>query len=159
MMKKLFALLVVLAFCGAANAALVATDDSVQVAFGSDIDTGGMLGLYTTTAITGYEVGIKVISGDVALNVSAITFPQAFDFAGKLVNDPAYAVRVTASQFFTGAVGPAQLVNNIAISGTGTLEFFDILAQGESMGTVTVIPEPMTIALLGLGGLFLRRRK
>ena len=34
--------------------------------------------------------------------------------------------------------------------------FGDLTVNG---GTITVVPEPMTIALLGLGGLFLRRRK
>ncbi len=37
------------------------------------------------------------------------------------------------------------------------------LAQGAGiatiLGTITVVPEPMTMALLGLGGLFLRRKK
>ena len=37
-------------------------------------------------------------------------------------------------------------------------EHYDDLVQGGSLA-ITVIPEPMTIALLGLGGLFLRRKK
>ena len=36
-----------------------------------------------------------------------------------------------------------------------------VVGDGDDYGvaTITVIPEPMTMALLGLGGLFLRRRK
>ncbi|MFC1676441.1 PEP-CTERM sorting domain-containing protein [Planctomycetota bacterium] len=34
-----------------------------------------------------------------------------------------------------------------------------IVGPGDDFGNFTFIPEPMTIALLGLGGLFLRRRK
>ena len=34
-----------------------------------------------------------------------------------------------------------------------------IVGSGDDYGTVTLIPEPMTIALLGLGGLFLRKRR
>lgn len=35
----------------------------------------------------------------------------------------------------------------------------DGTAPADLLDTVTVVPEPMTMALLGLGGLFLRRRK
>ncbi|MFC1675651.1 PEP-CTERM sorting domain-containing protein [Planctomycetota bacterium] len=34
-----------------------------------------------------------------------------------------------------------------------------VVGVGDTYGVVTLVPEPMTIALLGLGGLFLRRRK
>ena len=36
---------------------------------------------------------------------------------------------------------------------------FAASGEQDAFGTVTLVPEPMTIALLGLGGLFLRRRK
>ena len=160
-MKKLFALLVILALCGAANAAIVSTEDSVQVPMGGDIQTGTTLGLYTTTAILSYDIGIEA-TGSVTLNVSGITFPLVFEFAGKIVEgDPlGYTVRVSASQFFGGALGPNQIVNNIGVSGVGALEFYLMDEQGAptSLGSVTVIPEPMTIAFLALGGLFIRRR-
>jgi hypothetical protein len=47
-----------------------------------------------------------------------------------------------------------------ATSGTVTLEFYD--SDYETVlhtQSINVTPEPMTVALLGLGGLFLRRRK
>ena len=46
--------------------------------------------------------------------------------------------------------------------GTGALAVGDVITialnNGQSVG-IDVVPEPMTIGLLGLGGLFLRRRK
>jgi len=50
------------------------------------------------------------------------------------------------------------------IVGTGSMEMdpFGVIGMGLSYGsgvTITQIPEPMTIALLGLGGLFLLRRR
>jgi hypothetical protein len=50
---------------------------------------------------------------------------------------------------------------NISIKGisTGTWQFIADDTGTKDYLDVTVVPEPMTIALLGLGGLFLRRRK
>lgn len=39
------------------------------------------------------------------------------------------------------------------------IDVYDYALGTPLVGTITIIPEPMTIALLGLGGLFLRRRK
>ena len=54
---------------------------------------------------------------------------------------------------------------NVSIDGVaGDVEVIDILDNaygiiGSATVTITEIPEPMTMVLLGLGGLFLRRRK
>jgi hypothetical protein len=50
------------------------------------------------------------------------------------------------------------------VAGAGTMEMdpFGLVGMGITLGpaiTITQIPEPMTIALLGLGGLFLLRRR
>lgn len=64
--------------------------------------------------------------------------------------------QVTGSLFTApaGTVGVTMVVGNETWSGglVGTAIAFDNV-------TLSIIPEPMSIALLGLGGLFLRRRK
>ena len=45
------------------------------------------------------------------------------------------------------------------IGDTYSLQFLDGSFGEQFSTTVTVVPEPMTMALLGLGGLFLRRKK
>ena len=59
---------------------------------------------------------------------------------------------------------PAQAGDWFTVTVTGlsvgdSLDVEDVSDGYKSVGTITVLPEPMTIALLGLGGLFLRRRK
>lgn len=69
-----------------------------------------------------------------------------------------------------GAIPPKALtgvlVDNIMLTASATkLGMVDLILMNDdltaaiSQARVEVVPEPMTIALLGLGGLFLRRRK
>ncbi len=162
-MKKFLALFLVLGLATVANAAIVPTINGNPVVIAPDTVTQivpGTLGLLADAPVKGYVVGLKVTSGDVTLDASGITFPTAFDFAGKTQDDPAYALRVTASQFFSPAVA-GQLVDNVTLSGTGTIEVWNLLGGAEKMGTleVTQVPEPITMALLGLGGLGVLRRR
>ncbi len=64
-------------------------------------------------------------------------------------NDPSDGLWIT----FTGSS---------AVEGTYTFELWDYavsLSAPTATGSINIVPEPMTMVLLGLGGLFLRRRK
>jgi hypothetical protein len=110
-----------------------------------------------------------------------IAFPEdGFDFDGKVAVPPSAAqlTRVTAGNLFSGPVaGPVlmkdlylhcledtDVIVEVVIGGTTqvgpTGEVVDI-PIGTVLATIPIIqiPEPITVALLGLGGLFLRRRK
>ena len=120
---------------------------------------GSELGLYTTSAVIAYDVKYLITSGTVAFDSSGILFPLTFDFAGKIVSEDSTHIRIGGSQFMTAATGPGDLATDIGLSGLGLIEVYDTYSSPFLIGTLNLIPEPMTIVLLGLGGLFLRRRK
>lgn len=65
--------------------------------------------------------------------------------------------------FTTGGAIPAgNLFDGFVVNGATTVSLVEILSDfsgyGDTVATV-VIPEPITMSLLGLGGLFLRKRK
>jgi len=104
-----------------------------------------------------------------------IEFPAVFDGKGKVTNNLPQLVTITAGQVISDPVeGPAVLMKELYVhcldSTTVILEIISqgtyvdgvFIEPGTLMHTLTIhqIPEPMTIALLGLGGLFaLRKRK
>ena len=113
---------------------------------------------------------------DIQDPMTDIEFPAPFDAAGKVVNPEPQLVKITASQIFNPALeGEHILMKELYIH---CLEDTDVILQiinvatqidgvflepGAVLHTLYIdqyIPEPMTIALLGLGGLFaLRKRK
>ena len=181
-MKKLLVLILVFAMASWANAVIVSFNapdgdpgDTIAITVSSDEQvTGVILALITdngfggtatpgawdalfTTADAGYPGPVAGFgAGDLALATGSVNLPfyatgilytYSYDIPlGAIVGDtitftvgdiPAYSYFSSISYM----PGPATL------STTGT-EF-----------TATVTPEPMTIALLGLGGLFLLRRR
>jgi len=155
-MKKLMVLGLVVVLASMSSAAILLTIDSSTVAYGTTQSLGS-LGIYSDTALGAYDVTLTVTEG-VTLDTSAVTYPVAWTFASKIITQNGNHSRFGASVFLEAAQS-GQYVNGIGISATkkGTITAYDNLT-GQTLGCITV-PEPITMGLLGLGGLFLRRRK
>jgi hypothetical protein len=123
----------------------------------------------------GYTLDFVLENANAHFDSNGIAFPTVFDMAGAAtIQQPQY-IRTTASQLFNPAKeGPAVLINGIMlhcdvigdvllelVAGPGTTIDGVTVADGTVLDELLIhqIPEPMTIALLGLGGLLLRRRK
>jgi hypothetical protein len=147
-MKKLLALVLVLGMASMASAALIINADDL-----SDV------GLSTDTAISAYKVTL-VNNGGVMWDTTGFTAgPLHFDFDSVINGDNGVELVISGSQFLSGPVGPGGLFSGVALSGEGTVDVFDTLGSNRNLlGTITV-PEPMTMSLLGLGGLALIRRR
>jgi hypothetical protein len=102
-----------------------------------------------------------------------IQFPAVFELASKITVDEPQQVSITGSQLFGAALeGPQVIMKDLYIH---CLEMTDVVLEIYALPGTTVdgqpleglvhtltihqIPEPMTLTLLGLGGLFLVRRK
>ena len=179
-MKKLMVLMLVLGMASLANASIILSvngdpaPDQITL-FPSDWITIDMH-LTAGENITGYDVAFVLSNAQAAFDWSGITFPTVFDLPGAVVPVPTpQNVRVTASQIFSPAIpGPLVLVDelllhceeetdvvlNLVVMGTTRIDGGDI-PVGTILDTITIhqVPEPATIALLGLGGLALLRRR
>ena len=174
-MKKLLALVLIFAMASAASAGTVSIIAPTEADEGTEIVVTIVSSGYVDTfpgAINAIEMDVTATQGSVSevgvlhstlllglsSNGSIGVLPILIDniqgnggFGNTVTNVTLYT--------FTMNVGPAGLLDLgladlVVYSRTGAA-----IATTAEGACVNVVPEPMTIALLGLGGLFLRRRR
>ena len=165
MMKKLMVLSLVLAVAGLANAGLVleVVGNNISVLLES-----------SSPNLIGYELGVRVNGG--LLDASAVNLNPSGKFwmaapvkVASKTNDQQFVVTAGDIPMFggQGLSAPNYVLSGLTFDGATLIE---LVAIGDvNIGGVTttggvvldsfVVPEPMTMGLLSLGALFLRRRK
>jgi len=188
-MKKILVLLLVLGFATASQAAVtgliftvngepqpaeitIAVDQTIELDF--ELAAGHDM--------LGYNVEWEILGGRSIFAWAGVTFPTEYTFSGsKITTNPAplpNKVRMTGSNLSGAPVGPAVIMQGlilkcIAIDAEGQPTIVTMttrattkvdgvnVVSGTLLHTLTIhqVPEPMTMMLLGLGSLFLVRRK
>jgi hypothetical protein len=173
-MKKFLILMLVLGVATAANAALIDSwSDGLGVTWQVTTDIDGSLDLLGTGAAATTYGGYGIYLHEGGYVNSWITPSPAasgllgknglYDAAGDLGDNSGpdiYGGYFIQAKDGNGSVAPNLAAGDwflfdISSSAPGTAKL-EIYGQAD---TIITLPEPMTIVLLGLGGLFLRRRK
>jgi len=167
MMKKVLVLMLVLGIASGANAALsITTQDSG--AFEIVKDTTATFNIANSEG-TNYTTWIELV-GDAASYSGDPTFTAAGNPNGDSVVNyyPDYAgwyeINVTSFNPDNPIVAGDQIAVALLGQTVGTVTLNVYASDGATLLAtqdiqVIPVPEPLTIALMGLGGLFLRRRK
>jgi hypothetical protein len=151
-MKKLLVLAMVLGIAGISSAVLTAS--------GAGAVSDGITILNTETLSyvgpgNGFDITLHAGDGLACVDTTVFGTPTAGSVTYVGAFDPK-ACRITGVDF-VAQTGQFVWFSNLGLDGVGVLTYVDNATQ-ESMD-INVIPEPMTMALLGLGGLFIRRKK
>jgi len=179
-MKKLLTLFLVLGLSSMASALTVnlSLDGSNAMGTTMDVDEGDVgvaisLSVICDTGGTGYYTYAQLVDDDKAAYINVAFTAKAGDMAGVTdmsVYTPGYITwNLTASGSPSGLPQAGKqftfdLTPSTDLEVGDTFDFWITVPNDDNLTrthtvTVTIVPEPMTILLLGIGGLFLRRRK
>jgi len=145
-----------------ASAALTWEVDSVSIALGG---TATVKIYSTTTTYAGGPAFIGVYDSIADFASFTPIVPGAGNSAAAVKDDSGYtgywSINANASDPLTLAAGWhwTVVINGLSAGTNDMVLDTDGSAGASDTLAITVLPEPMTIGLLGLGGLFLRRRK
>jgi hypothetical protein len=179
MMKKLLVLLLVLGIASATNASLLWCDSGGLEISSVDIPVGGSVTVYLKSDANNLSMVNWVGPSDGSWDGSAkalVSGGSAYAAAGNSASfngsDPLGYTGWGRGESKTGDpdLAPISLgiwysvvISANGVNGDSMQMHSDYYATDEGrvedLLTVNIIPEPITVALLSLGGLFLRRRK
>jgi hypothetical protein len=158
-MKKLLVLMLVLGMTSVAGAALSLTIDPLV----PECSIDGLIESATTIYLfIASDASIAVSLGDAAPSMAGYAMDVAtaqsygIPIPGAYPNGDAYVMAAAPGEdYLTGTylAGAGAAGDNVLVG------WFDEVGGYGEIGAGVLVPEPMTIALLGLGGLFLRRRR
>ena len=165
-MRKTLVLILVLGLASAANAMLIKVDEQEGDSFEVDIKSTITVVSEDSSSWLGY---IIIEDGGAGSLENPIILDAAGDIGAATAYTEAYwgtGFELTASMSPSGvpavAAGSQFSFDYIgAVGDTATISLFVDPEYATPVASVnlTVVPEPMTVVLLGLGALFLRRRR
>ena len=155
-MKKVLVLALVLGIASMANAALSYSVSKLTLQQGASATVQ-----IVADSADMYEVWAGADSGIADITAVSALADAGGDASGTASTYPGWWILIGMdnSEPFTLVAGDHWDVTITAGMVNGTITLDSACYSGGGTIAVNVIPEPITIALLGLGGLFLRRRK
>lgn len=161
-MKKFLVLALVLGIASLSSATLslsVAPDNSYVSIVGSDFTSAEATGMYLAFTMPSQTPTLVYIQNSTIEDYTAAVggLLESADFLNLAPGSILSVSYVLIADTQDPMVIPNGELVRAGISGYGMVYLTD--DAGGLLSSVNVVPEPMTIALLGLGGLFLRRKK
>ena len=161
-MKKVLVLTLVLGMASLANAGLLYTATAtapfeITITYMDTADLACDVYIdYTTFASSGFDINAATLTGSGASIANLLILTSAVDSI-----DAYYLALGNTSNWATGTVLGVLDLNGAApnVGGTPiTMDLYD--GNASPSGQVTVmVPEPMTMGILSLGALFIRKKK
>lgn len=158
-MKKLLSLILVLGMVSLASAglSLVQTSPNSAKIVGAGYEENLGNGLFL--GVVGGTVNVVDLTGWALVTVADVTdVPEAKEAVDSIIGTTATQVWQTNFAHSSAFNINRDLAQITLTSGTAVQVYGIDGATGELVGMVSLVPEPASMLLLGLGGLFLRRK-